>query len=191
MKEPIMSDTEKQPKKKGGMKKILIIFVLLLVVGGGGIGAGLYASGNLGGAAGDPNMPKLVVRDGIDSARASEAMVKARTGRPDPRVFQPTYYPVQGNFTSNLRGGDSFVQIGIGVSTFYDQRVTDRLQAHDMAVRSAIILTLSEQDPVEISTVQGKEALKESLKNAINGVLTNREGFGGIEDVYFTSFVTQ
>ena len=37
----------------------------------------------------------------------------------------------------------------------------------------------------------GKEALRQELKNAINNALTIREGFGGIDDVYFTSFVTQ
>ena len=59
------------------------------------------------------------------------------------------------------------------------------------AADRAIILALSEADPVEITTLSGKEALKNALKDAINRVLTNREGFGGIDDVYFTSFVTQ
>jgi len=95
------------------------------------------------------------------------------------------------NFTSNLRGGDNFVQIGLGLSTFYDDHVKDNVERNMMAIRSAIILTISEADPVEITTLSGKEALKNALKDAINRVLTNREGFGGIDDVYFTSFVTQ
>jgi flagellar FliL protein len=52
-------------------------------------------------------------------------------------------------------------------------------------------MTLTEQDPTVIGTLQGKQALKQALKNAINEALTIREGFGGIDDVYFTSFVTQ
>ena len=67
----------------------------------------------------------------------------------------------------------------------------DNVERNMMAIRSAIILTISEADPVEITTLSGKEALKNALKDAINRVLTNREGFGGIDDVYFTSFVTQ
>ena len=112
-------------------------------------------------------------------------------GRPDPRVFKTTYIPLEGNFTSNLRGGDNFVQIGLGLSTFYDDHVKENVERNMMAIRSAIILTISEADPVEITTLSGKEALKNALKDAINRVLTNREGFGGIDDVYFTSFVTQ
>ena len=62
----------------------------------------------------DPNQPQLVVREGVSEDAAAEARQRARgrNGRPDPRVFQATYIPLEGNFTSNLRGGDAFVQIG-------------------------------------------------------------------------------
>jgi flagellar FliL protein len=188
-------------KKKGGkLKKLMIILVGLLIVGGGGAAGGLYAmTGSVFGGGGQaeeeegPEQPHLVVREGV-SERAAERATE-RAGRPgaspDPRIFQATYVPLEGSFTSNLRGGDAFVQIGIGVSTYYGEPITERLTEHNMAIRSAILMALSEQDPVAITTLQGKQALKQELKNAINGVLTNREGFGGIDDVYFTSFVTQ
>ena len=190
---------EAQPKKKKGkLKKLLFIFVTLLVVGGGGTTAGLYAMGigpfaHGGEAEENSHLPQLVVREGVSEIAAAEAKrrARARGGRPDPRVFQATYIPLEGQFTSNLRGGDAFVQIAIGVSTYYDQRVGERLTAHNMAIRSAILTALSEADPVAITTLRGKEELKETLRNAINNVLTNREGFGGIDEVYFTSFVTQ
>jgi flagellar FliL protein len=129
---------------------------------------------------------------GGSSLEACEAArARARGGHPDPRIFQSTYVPLEGNFTSNLRGGDAFVQIGLGISTYYDTHVTDNVTRNMMAIRSAVIMVLSESDPVDIATFQGKQRLKEALKNAINAVLTNREGFGGIDEVYFTSFVTQ
>ncbi|GAA4826593.1 hypothetical protein GCM10023232_25840 [Sphingosinicella ginsenosidimutans] len=184
-------------KKAGKTKKILVLLLGLIVVGGGGFAGGLYAMGlgpfHRGGEAAeeDPNMPHLVVRDGVSEATAAVARERARHGRVDPRVFKATYVPLEGNFTSNLRGGDAFLQVGIGVSTYYDEHVVENLHTHDMAVRSAILLVLSQQDPVAVTTLQGKEALREELKNAINNALTIREGFGGIDDVYFTSFVTQ
>jgi len=196
-----MSDTNETPppaRKKGGkMKKILILLVGLIVVGGGGFAGGLYAMGmgpfHQGGgeAEEDPNLPQLVVRDGISESTAAAARARARRGHVDPRVFKATYVPLEGNFTSNLGGGDAFVQVGVGVSTYYDEHVVDNLHTHDMAVRSAVLMVLSQQDPVALTTIQGKEALRQQLKNAINSALTIREGFGGIDDVYFTSFVTQ
>jgi flagellar FliL protein len=201
MKDETMSDTPEPDappaKKKGGkLKKIVILLVGLIVIGGGGVGGGLYAMGkgpfaHHEAVAEDPDMPHLVVREGVSEEAADRARAAARRGRVDPRVFQSTYLPLEGNFTSNLRGGDAFVQIGVGVSTFYDQRVIEHLHTHDMAIRSAILMVLSQQDPVALTTLQGKQALKQQLKDAINSALTIREGFGGIDDVYFTSFVTQ
>jgi flagellar FliL protein len=186
---------EAAPKKRKKGRKLLFLILALLVIGGGGAGGyfAVYGGGHAEAEAEDPNQPQLVVREGVSEEAAAEARERARgrNGRPDPRVFQSTYLPLEGNFTSNLRGGDAFVQIGIGVSTFYDQRVGERLTAHNMAVRSAILTALSEADPVALTTSRGKEELKEILRNAINNVLTNREGFGGIDEVYFTSFVTQ
>lgn len=200
-KEPQQEAEQQQPvkkKKKGKVKKLLFVFLTLVIVGGGGTTAGLYAMGIGPFAHGeeaeeDAHLPQLVVREGVSEDVAAEARRRARVrnGRPDPRVFQASYHPLEGNFTSNLRGGDAFVQIGLGVSTYYGEPVIAQLQAHDMAIRSAVIMTLSEQDPFEITTIQGKEALKAELRNAINNALTIREGFGGIDDVYFTSFVTQ
>ncbi len=201
-----MSDTketaaEAPPKKKGGkLKKILVILILLILVGGGGAVGGLYAmTGSVFGGGGDhaeeedANQPQLVVREGVSdtAAEAAKARARARNASPDPRVFQATYVPLEGNFTSNLQGGDAFVQIGIGVSTYYGEPLAERIRTHDMAIRSAILMTLSEQNPAIITRLEGKQRLQQDLKNAINNVLTNREGFGGIDDVYFTSFVTQ
>jgi len=189
------ADAGAPPKKKGGKKKKLILLLLVVLLGAGG---GYYAMYGLPGSGGGhaeeeehAEQPQLVVKDGVSEAAAERGRAAARTGRPDPRVFKTTYIPLEGNFTSNLRGGDAFVQVGLGLSTFYDDHVKENVERNMMAIRSAIILALSEADPVEITTLTGKEALKNALKDAINRVLTNREGFGGIDDVYFTSFVTQ
>ena len=184
------SDETAPPKKKKG--KLFLMLSLVVLLGGGG-GAGLYASGVLipTNAGHDAHRPQLVPRSEVSSSEVAEAMERARQGQVDPRVFQATYHTLENNFTSNLRGGQAFVQIGIGVSTYYDERVIEHLTKHEMAIRSAILMVLSEQDPIAIATSEGKEALRQQLKNAVNRVLTNKEGFGGIDEVHFTSFVTQ
>ena len=190
---PADAKAGKKAKKKGGkLKKLLLLLVALIVIGGGAAG-GYFAMGGFRHHADEPNpdLPQLVVKEGVSDDAAAAARERARNGHPDPHVFQSTYLPLEGNFTSNLRGGDAFVQIGLGVSTYYDTHVTDNVTRNMMAIRSAVIMTLSEADPIEITTFQGKQRLKEALKHAINAVLTNREGFGGIDEVYFTSFVTQ
>jgi flagellar FliL protein len=190
-----MSDKEEAPKKKRKGKKFLIASVLVLLLGGGGVGATLYA-GNPGlllsrYASAGPDRPQLVPRNGVSDAEAARYFSPTGEKRPDPGKFLASYYPLEEKFTANLGEGDSFAQIGLGVSTYYDERVFENVKLHEMAVRSAILLTLSEQDPAALSTPKGKEGLKASLRQSVNQVLKSKEGFGGIDDVYFTSFVIQ
>jgi flagellar FliL protein len=198
-----MSDAEPKPKKKGGKLKKLLLFgggaILLL---GGGVGAGLYASGaGLAGAKGpqeDPSKPKLVLKEGVKEHGGGDhgKPAKGKNGGADEPVidatkYQASYYPIEDSFTSNLRDSDGFVQLGIGVSTFYDQRVIENLKKNEMPVRSAVLMTLADQDAFVITTPEGKKLLQKALKDSINDVLKSREGFGGVNDVYFTSFIIQ
>jgi len=183
-------DAAAAPKKKGGkMKKIILFVVLPLVLIGGGIGAGVVVAGKMGGHAGpklDPNRPKLVLKEG------ETGPVDLTPGQKvNPAIYKSTYVPMDQPFTSNLKDTDGYLQLGIGVSTFYDQKVTDHLKDNDMAVRSAVLEVLAQQSAEILNTPQGKAQLRSELKAAINNVLQAREGFGGIDDVYFTSFIIQ
>ena len=187
-----MSETEAPTTKKGKGKKIILLAAGLLLLGGGG--AALYASnaGLIGGhQAGEPERPSLVLRDGVSESEAARYFSFTGDKRVDGTKFKPSYYPLAGSFTSNLRDDEGFIQVGIGVSTFYDETVLANVKTHEMAVRSAILLVLSEQDSEGLFTAKGKEALKARLRLAVNGVLKKKEGFGGIDEVYFTSFVIQ
>jgi flagellar FliL protein len=191
-----MSDAKAEAtpaKKKGGLVKKLVMFVLLpVLLLGGGLGAGLYAAskGMIGGGKQavyeDPNRPKLVVKEG--EAGPTDLPL---TVHPDPKIYKSTYYPMEQPFTSNLRDTDGFLQMGLGVSTFYDSKVVDHLKDSEMPVRSAVLEVLAQQDAAVLNTPQGKTALRKELKDAINNVLLRREGFGGVDDVYFTSFIIQ
>jgi len=184
-------DAAPAAKKKGGKMKKLILFVVLpLIMIGGGVGAGVFAAGKLGShSAGpklDPNRPKLVLKEGQEGPTDLPPGAK-----PDPAIYKSTYVPMDQPFTSNLRDTDGYLQLGVGVSTLYDQKVTDHLKDSDMPIRAAVLDVLSQQSAETLNTPQGKTALRQQLKVAINNVLQQREGFGGIDDVYFTSFIIQ
>ncbi|MFS0737589.1 flagellar basal body-associated FliL family protein [Sphingomonas sp. 1P06PA] len=165
----------------------------------------------------DPNKPQLVPKGAEDPTAAEKDGKEEKAaegegghgesaeggdeaaaghGRPTPGMaggdrYEATYYPIEQNFTANLRDSDALVQVALGVSTFYDSRVIDNLKKHEMPVRSAILMTLGDEDPVAITTPEGKKALQKHLTQAVNEVLREKEGFGGIDDVYFTSFIVQ
>lgn len=202
-------DKESPPgKPKGGkMKKIMMLGGGALGLIGAGVGGGVYASGMLGGAVKqeDPNRPKLVERsaepaeevasEGGDDKEAPPKVgtvsVNSDTAPVDPKKFELTYVPLEQNFTVNLIDGEGFVQVGLSLSTYYDGKVVANVKRHMVPIRSAILLTLSEQDGEVLSTVQGKQALQKQLSKSINRVLREKEGFGGIDNVYFTNLVVQ
>src|SRR3546814_15323480 len=94
-------------------------------------------------------------------------------------------------FTSNLRDIAHYVQVGIAVGTHYDERVIENLRTHEIAVRSAVLMTLGDATEDDVFTSEGKKHLQTKIVASINNVLKQKEGFGGIGNVYFTNFVVQ
>lgn len=192
-----MSDAttdDAKPKKKGGkIKKILLAVIGIGVVCGGSVGGTLYFLGGSahGAEAEDPDAPKLMPRDDVDADEVAAATRAARRGRIDPEVFKATYVPLTDQFTSNLRGGGAYVQMGLALLTYYDEKVAANIETHKLAIRSAVLMTLAEQDPVEITTSEGKDRLRAELARRINETLEEREGFGGVDSVYFTNLLVQ
>ncbi|MGU3389506.1 flagellar basal body-associated FliL family protein [Sphingomonas sp. M1A8_2b] len=195
------------PKKKGKMKTILIGGVALIVLVGGGVGAGVYASsaGLLGGshAAVDDGKPKLVPKSeqkhptegeggghGSDEAAPENHGMKPPAGEGGDK-YASTYYPMEKEFTSNLQDSVHFVQVGIAVATPYDDTVITNLKTNDIAVRSAVLMALGDTTEEQVMSSEGKRQLQVRLAKAINDTLKQKEGFGGIGNVYFTSFVVQ
>ncbi len=208
-----MSDKEEAApatKKKGG-KKWLFIGVGLLVLVGGGVGGGLYASnaGLLGGkhdeASADADKPRLVPKseevraeakgesgggEGGEGGGGESAGLETPKGEGGDK-YASTYYALEKEFTSNLRESVHFIQVGIAISTPYDNRVVENLKTHEMAVRSGVLMTLGEANEDEVFTADGKKKLAKRLTGAINAILKEKEGFGGIGNVYFTNFIVQ
>jgi flagellar protein FliL len=188
-------ETAPEPKKKGGKKKLILMVVGGLVLVGGGVAGGMFAAGmGLGGAHAkqleDPDAPKLVLRD-HQSADPSVLGKEVGSFKPDPRRYKASYYTMDQPFTSNLRDTDGIAQISLGVSTFYDSKVLDGFKDNEMPIRSAILETLANQDAFALGTPEGKQALQNKLRDAINHTLQQKTGYGGIDDVYFTSFIIQ
>jgi flagellar FliL protein len=65
------------------------------------------------------------------------------------------------------------------------------LKKHELAVRSAMLSVLADTTDTDVQTIEGKDKLTKRLTAAINQVLVKEEGFGGVDDVYFKSFLVQ
>lgn len=110
---------------------------------------------------------------------------------PDHPRYRTSYLKIDGPFTTNLEGSTRFVQVEIGVATNYDPAVLAHLQTHELPIRSAVLGILAQQSETTIGSPAGRLALQRQLKTAINHVLEEKEGFGGISDVYLTGLIIQ
>ena len=190
-----MSETDDKaeaPKtKKGGKKKWILIALGGLILAGGGVGGGLYATGLIGGGKQDVEKtdgPRLVPK--AEQKYAGEGG-EGGGGESGGDANASSYYTFDKEFTSNLLDSVHFIQVGLAVSTPYDDKVITNLKTHEIAVRSAILMALAETDEEQVFTTQGKQQLQKRLAKAMNDTLKEKEGFGGIGNVYFTNFVVQ
>ena len=198
--------------KKGGLVKYILFGLGGVALLGVGLGVGIY----MGGSDTDPSseisqiIEKKENPDADEETEIAEEIVEECTEEekdeegncpvgpkkipklvPEEELFATTYYEFPGNFTTNLKGSKKFLQISLGVSTQYDEAVMVNVESHQLALRSEILGVMSEFTMEDLAGREGKGQLAVSLKDAINGILEGVEGFGGVENVHFTSFVLQ
>ena len=192
-----MAENEEEQPAGGGLVKKLAIFGgggLLMV--GIGIAAGWLIFGN---AQPDPSeeIEEIIERKMQEREEAEEMEADNSTPSkqskvaPEEEVFETIYHEFAGTFTTNLAGSRKMLQVGIGVSTQYDDTVMVNVDAHQLALRSIILGVISDFSEDQVRGGEGRELLADALRDAINAKLEELENFGGVEDVHFTSFVLQ
>ena len=110
---------------------------------------------------------------------------------PEVDAYETSYFEFPGDFTTNLKNSRKFLQVSVGVSTQYDEKVMEIVDQHQLALRSVILTVISDFTEDDIVGSNGKDKLAESLLVAMNKKLDQLKEFPGIEGVYFTSFVVQ
>ena len=190
-------DENNQPKKGRGILKILgFVFGGLFLVGAG-LGAGFFMFSS---DQPDPSeeIEQIIERKMVEADEKKAAEEKAAEGEskvaketPEVKTFVTTYFEFPGTFTTNLMNSRKFLQVGLGVSTQYDDKVMVNIEAHQLGLRSEILNTISEFSEADIQGKAGREQLAKALTESINQKLVALEDFGGVQEVHFTSFVLQ
>jgi len=189
---------EEEQKRKLNFKKIAL-FVLgpIVLVGLGlGIGAFLFIPNQTPVEQVEELIEKKLRQSGQlpsvpDEGEMSAELQKVTKDTPSVDTFVTSYYTFPDNFTTNLKGSTAFLQISVGVSTQYDATVVENVELHQLALRSEILGVISEFTVEQIEGKEGRDALADSIMSALNVKLEDLEGFGGVEGVFFTSFVLQ
>lgn len=190
---------------RSAMKKVMIAFAVLLVIAlVSGLTLFLYlyfqpakedAEGNSAGI----SMPQLKLRadDGETKSAAgadrkgSKEPVLVKKQSPELTRFEYTYHEIQRPLLANLTNSRKVMQVQIAVMTRYDDRVIANVKKHEFALRSVALDVMRKTTEEELSSPNFRKDLADRIRKEINAILEKFEDFGGIEDVYFTSFVVQ
>ncbi len=183
-----MADEEEVEKPKGSMVTKILLFgilplmtAIILVVGG------LFIAGILPGG-GDSGNSVVTQDDGDEEYDDEEGDEEEEDGELQPAVYLPIDPAFVVNFAS--QGKARFLQITVEVMT-RDVTVPDKVKLHMPVIRNNLMLLFSDQSYDSVSTLEGKESLREEALEVVQQILEEETGDPGIEAVYFTSFVMQ
>ena len=199
-----MADEVEEEPKKSNLLKIIIFVVggFLLIAVGLGIGYFLFG----GEPEPDPSAEVNQIIEGKEAEKKKSEDAENKEGEeegedgiikknvkaiPEVDSYETTYFEFPGDFTTNLKGSRKFLQVSVGVSTQYDEKVMEVVDSHQLALRSEILSTISDFTEEDISGSEGKKKLSERLIVVLNKKLESLDEFPGIEDVYFTAFILQ
>lgn len=130
-------------------------------------------------------------KDGKKDGKKDGPPGKLTKKSPELTRFDFSYLQLEREFLTNLTGSRKVMSIQVAVMTRYDERVFDNVKKHEFALRSVMMDVMRQTVEADLSKPDFRKELAVRLRDAMNTLLEKYEDFGGIEDVYFTSFIVQ
>lgn len=192
---------EEEVKKGKPIVKIILIVVGILLLLGIAIGGTLFATGFFDPKPEEAAQAKLEQLQGEAAAGEKGAEVgpdgkpvepkRVTKAAPDKEKFEYTYKEIERDLLANLTNSRKVMQIQIAFMTRYDERVVKNVEKHEFAIRSVALDVMRQVTEDQLDRPEFRKELAEKIREAVNAKLESLEDFGGIEEVYFTSFVVQ
>ncbi|WP_333803784.1 flagellar basal body-associated protein FliL [Sulfurospirillum sp.] len=179
-KKPEDTDGAVEKKPKGNMVLIIVIALLVVLLIGGGAAAFLMLGSS---------HEESAAIDSSSHAPAQQTASKKSTSSKkstDHLVIGPMYPMAQ--FVVNLlsESGNRFLKVAVDLE-LSDPKLQPEMDRKKSLIRDIIIRTFSSKTFEEISTLKGKDKLKDEVLDKINENLSD----GQVKNIYFTDFVVQ
>ena len=188
--EEILEDEEekKAPKKQGNLMKILVIVLSTIILVAATIGGTLFLTGGMSSGGGADHGE---VTSSDENGEADVAEDEEGDGEQED-IKETFYYALDPSFIVNYYDGKKirYLQVTVEVMA-YDESVIEDVKKHSPVIKSNLILMLSNIDSEIISSIAGKKKLINDALAEVRGILEEKTGKPGVEEVYFTGFVMQ
>lgn len=196
-----MSDKDKKAtrdEKPRGKLGLILVGVGMLAIGGGGAAAAVLLLGGSHESAKRETGPQFVRKGETDPYALPPAEGEGEGGGAEVEVdgdggdeYRTAYYTFTDEFTSNLKDSEALVQLSLACSTRRDGRVLMWVKKHELAIRSQMLAVIADTPEDDMYTIAGKDKLQQRLTATINAVLKAKEGYGGVDAVYFRTLIIQ
>ena len=126
-----------------------------------------------------------------ESGAATDSAEAHAAGGSKPKAVA-LYHNLRPAFIVNYLAGNKprYLQAELTVVA-RDQAVVDSVVTYTPAIRGEVLNLFADQDYATLQTEEGKQALRQLLKERIDAVLVKEKQESGIESVMLTSFVMQ
>jgi len=200
-------DNQDEVKKRSPLLKIILIVLGLLILLSAAAGSALYLTGFFDAKDAAKAQENLAQMEGSDPAAApapagaaagpdaagGKAAEPQRVTKSAPQLtrFEYRYLELERELLANMTGSRKVMQVQIALMTRYDDRVFNNVRKHEFALRSVALDVMRQTTDADLERPDFREKLAERIRESINATLEKFEDFGGVEEVYFTSFVVQ
>jgi flagellar protein FliL len=187
MADPTPAPEAAAPKSKKKLLIVIIAAVVLLAGGGGGAWFFMHKDADES-AEEDGKTAKNEKGEKEKSKKEKKGKKKEGEGK-----LPAQFIPLDPPFVVNFEPGATarFLQITAQVMT-RDPHMKEFLEANNPIIRNDLLLMFGNKHVEEVSTQEGKEALRAAALAAVRKIVEAEEGDPDeVEAVYFTSFVMQ
>ena len=190
---PAEEVVEGEPKKKKPILLILVIVLSVIVLIMSVMFGTLYFSGFF------EHKSEAAAHEKVDELEKEAESAHNATPEGPSKVkkeaeatrFENTYLEIDKEFMTNITNSQKIMVVKVAVMTHYDSRVFDNVKKHEFAIRSAVLDVMRQSTEADVAKPDFRVDLAAKIKVVMNEMLMKYEDFGGIEDVFFTSFVMQ
>jgi flagellar protein FliL len=142
-------------------------------------------------AASDDTEPDEAPQDDIANNEAGTEAEEEEEGEPK-EVGSPQFFPIRPAFVVNIpsKGRIRFLQIQVDIMS-RDDDVIDDIETYAPLIKNELVSLFSNQTYEGVVSPEGKERLRKEALKRVQKVMSEQAGVDGIEQILFTSFVTQ
>lgn len=190
-KKPAEKGAEKAP---GGRMKLIILGLILLLLLAGGGGAAYYFLLYNKSAEAPPEAAEASSGHGHEpepQPHGEEGGAHGEEGTGAASMFAPPIYHKLDSFTVNLAPGPvRFLRVNLTIAT-PNQAVIAAVDKHMPMLRNDILALLAAQEFAVLNTPEGKDTLREALRQTIARLLARSREPSEIQAVLFNELIMQ